>query len=66
MAPASTRIGNVVHISRGYTIAEILETGDAGEKLIGYSVFGYRSNTALVLPTQDEAMAELAKLAEQK
>ena len=66
MAPPETRIGTIVHVSRGYTVAEILEPGDAGGKLVGYSVFGYRSTTALVFPTRDEALAELAKLAEQK
>jgi len=59
-----SRIGRIVHISRGYTIAEILESGEAGEKLAGYSVFGYRSNTALVFASQEEALAELTRLAE--
>jgi hypothetical protein len=64
MAPPESRIGTIVHIARGYTVAEILEPGEGSEKLAGYSVFGYRSNTALVFPTQEEAIAELTRLAE--
>jgi hypothetical protein len=63
---SESRIGSIVHISRGYTVAEILEPVDGGEKLAGYSIFGYRSNTALVFPTQEEAIAELTRLAEAK
>jgi len=45
-------------------VAEIIETRDAGDKLVGFSVFGYRSNTALIFATQEQAMAELAALAD--
>ena len=61
-----TRVGRIVHISRGYTVAEILVRRDAGEAVAGYSVFGYRSNTAQVFATQDEAIAELTALADQR
>ena len=62
--PDSTRIGRIVHISRGYTVAEILETRDGADELLGYSVFGYRSDTALVYSTQEKAIAELVALAD--
>jgi hypothetical protein len=62
--PEKTRVGRIVHISRGYTVAEILELDDSGEKLAGFSVFGYRSDTGLVFPTQEAAIAELAVLAD--
>ena len=64
--PEQTRVGRIVHISRGYSVAEIIEVNDAGERLAGFSVFGYRSNTALVFPTQEAAVAELATLADQR
>jgi hypothetical protein len=62
--PDSTRIGRIVHVSRGYTVAEILEQREGGDRLLGYSVFGYRSDTALVYPTQERAVAELIALAD--
>ena len=37
-----------MHISRGYTVAEILGLPDG--RLLGYSVFGYRSDTARIYP----------------
>jgi hypothetical protein len=64
--PEKTRVGRIVHISRGYSVAEILELDDAGEKLAGFSVFGHRSNTALVFPTQEAAISELAALADER
>lgn len=63
--PEQTRVGRIVHISRGYSVAEIIEVNEGGEKLAGFSVFGYRSNTALVFPTQEAAVAELGALADQ-
>jgi len=62
--PEQSRVGQIVHISRGYTVAEILDVGDAGERLAGFTVFGYRSNTALVFATKEEAIAELTTLAD--
>jgi hypothetical protein len=58
---ATTRVGRIVHISRGYTVAEIVETG--GGPVLGFSVFGYRSDTARLFPTPDAAIAELDDLA---
>jgi hypothetical protein len=63
--PEQTRVGRIVHISRGYTVAEIIEVRESVETLAGFSVFGYRSNTALVFATQELAIAELAALADQ-
>jgi hypothetical protein len=63
--PEQTRVGRIVHISRGYSVAEILRVDDSGEKLAGFTVFGHRSNTALVFATQEEAVAELTALADQ-
>ena len=62
--PDSSRIGRIVHISRGYTVAEILEPRDGGDKLLGYSVFGYRSDTSLIFQTQEKAIADLVALAD--
>ena len=62
--PESTRVGRIVHISRGYTVAEIIEPGESGDTLAGYSVFGYRSNTALLFETKEAAIAELDALAD--
>jgi hypothetical protein len=62
--PEQSRVGQVVHISRGYTVAEIIEVHDSGEKISGFSVFGYRPNTALVFPTREAAIAELVALAD--
>jgi len=62
--PDSTRIGRIVHISRGYSVAEIIETSESGDKLLGFSVFGYRSDTALVYNTQERAIAEMNSLAD--
>ena len=62
----TTRVGRIIHISRGYSVAEILELRDGVEQLAGFSVFGYRSNTALVFATKEEAIAELAALADQR
>ncbi len=59
--PDNTRIGRIVHIARSYTVAEILE----GDRLLGFSVFGYRSNTALVYQTKEVALAALASLADE-
>jgi hypothetical protein len=62
--PDSTRIGRIVHISRGYTVAEIIESRESGDKLLGFSVFGHRSDTALVYATLEKAIAELNSLAD--
>lgn len=60
--PDDTRIGQIVHISRGYTVAEILES--EGGRVLGFSVFGYRSDTAMVFATKEKAVAELSALAD--
>jgi len=62
---SSTRVGRIVHISRGYTVAEIVETPSGGgdDRVVGYTVFGHRSDTALIFDTQEKAMAELNDLA---
>ena len=60
--PDNTRIGQIVHISRGYTVAEILET--PGDRLLGFSVFGYRSDTALVYASKEKAIVQLNALAD--
>jgi len=60
--PDSTRIGQIVHISRGYTVAEIVEA--PGGRLLGFSVFGYRSDTAKIYPTKEQALVELEALAD--
>jgi len=62
--PDSTRIGRIVHVSRGYTVAEIIEARDGGDRLLGFSVFGHRSDTAVVFATQEKAVAELNALAD--
>ena len=59
-----SRVGKIVHISRGYTVAEIIEARPGGDTVAGYSVFGYRSDTSLLFNTQDKAMAELNSLAD--
>jgi hypothetical protein len=63
--PEQTRVGRIVHISRGYSVAEIIRVNVSGENLAGFAVFGYRSNTALVFATKEEAIAELTALADQ-
>ena len=60
--PDQTKIGRIVHISRGYTVAEILD----GERLLGFSVFGYRSDTSRIYASQAEALAALESLADAK
>jgi hypothetical protein len=60
--PDASRIGQIVHISRGYTVAEIVE--EPGERLLGFSVFGYRSDTAKIYPTKEQALVELNALAD--
>jgi hypothetical protein len=60
--PDETRIGQIVHISRGYTVAEILQL--PGGRLLGYSVFGYRSDTARIHATKEQALVELNALAD--
>ena len=60
--PDSTRIGQIVHVSRGYTVAEIVEA--ASGSLLGFSVFGYRSDTAMLYATKEKAIAELNALAD--
>jgi hypothetical protein len=58
----NTRIGQIVHVSRGYTVAEIVEK--AGGRVLGFSVFGYRSDTAKIYPDKDQAIVELHSLAD--
>ena len=60
--PDTSRIGQIVHSSRGYTVAEIVE--EPGERLLGFSVFGYRSDTAKIYPTKEQALVELNALAD--
>ena len=60
--PDNTRIGQIVHVSRGYTVAEIVEA-ESG-RLLGFSVFGYRSDTALVYASKEKAIVELNALAD--
>jgi hypothetical protein len=59
--PDNTRIGQIVHVSRGYTIAEIVE---ASGRLLGFSVFGYRSDTAMIYQSKEQALVELNALAD--
>ena len=57
---STTRVGRIVHISRGYTVAEIVEPqSGGGDRVVGYTVFGHRSDTALIFDTQEKALAEL-------
>lgn len=58
----TSRIGRIVHVSRGYTVAEIVE--QPSDRLLGFSVFGYRSDTAKVYPTKEQALVELQALAD--
>ena len=61
---STTRVGRIVHISRGYTVAEIVEPQcGGGDRVVGYTVFGHRSDTALIFDTQEKALAELNELA---
>ena len=61
---STTRVGRIVHISRGYTVAEIVEPqSGGGDRVVGYTVFGHRSDTALIFDTQEKALAELNELA---
>ena len=60
--PDTTRIGQIVHVSRGYTVAEIVEV--PGGRLLGFSVFGYRSDTAKLYATKEQAVSELNSLAD--
>jgi hypothetical protein len=55
-------IGQIVHISRGYTVAQIVEA--PGGRLLGFSVFGYRSDTSKVYATKEQALVELNALAD--
>jgi hypothetical protein len=60
--PDNTRIGQIVHVSRGYTVAEIVEKSDG--RVLGFSVFGYRSDTARIYQDKDQAVVELNALAD--
>jgi hypothetical protein len=59
-----TKVGRIVHISRGYTVAEIVEPRADGEHVVGYSVFGYRSDTSLVFETTERALQVLQEVAD--
>jgi hypothetical protein len=59
-----SRVGKIVHISRGYSVAEIIEARPEGDIVVGYSVFGYRSDTSLLFNTQEKALGELKALAD--
>jgi len=59
--PDNTRIGQIVHVSRGYTVAEIVEVSG---RLLGFSVFGHRSDTAKIYQTKEQAVVELNALAD--
>ena len=61
---SETRVGKIVHISRGYSVAEIVEARQGGDIVVGYSVFGYRSDTSLLFNTQEKAIAEVKALAD--
>jgi hypothetical protein len=61
---SASRVGKIVHISRGYTVAEIIEARPEGDTVVGYSVFGYRSDTSLIFDTKEKALAELKELAD--
>ena len=61
---SESRVGKIIHISRGYTVAEIIEARGEGDVVVGYSVFGYRSDTSLLFNTQEKALAELKALAD--
>ena len=58
-----TKVGRIVHISRGYTVAEIVEPSAGGDKVVGFSVFGHRSDTGKLFGSQQEAIKELGDLA---
>lgn len=53
----------MVYIERAYTVAEVLELRPEGTALVGYSVFGYGSDTSKVYSRQ-EALEVLRVLAE--
>ena len=61
--PSETRVGQIVHISRGYTGAEIVRSHLGDTTVVGYSVFGHRSDTAKLFDTREAAIAELTELA---
>lgn len=58
-----TRLGKVVYIERAYTVAEVLEVRPEGVVLVGYSVFGYGSDTGKIY-SREEALEALRVLAE--
>jgi hypothetical protein len=59
----SHRNGAIIHVERGYRIAEVLDDGAAGHsRFIGYCVLGPGAEEARVFATEDEAMATLAHL----
>jgi hypothetical protein len=58
----TSRLGLIVQISRGITGADIVEV--PGGRLLGFSVFGYRSDTARVYATKEQALVELNALAD--
>lgn len=60
--PDNSRIGQIVHVSRGYTVAEIVD--QEGGRVLGLSVFGHRSDTAMIYPDKDQAIVELNALAD--
>ena len=64
MSSTTSHVGRIVHISRGYTVAEIVEPQAGGEdRVLGYGVFGHRSDTAMLYGDPDKAIAALTELA---
>ena len=59
----SNKNGAIIHVERGYQIAEVLEDGDdAPARFAGYRLIGPGAEGLPVYATEDEAMYALARL----
>ena len=59
----SKKNGAIIHVERGYQIAEVLEGGDhAPARFVGYRLIGAGAEGLPVYASEDEAMNALARL----
>ena len=59
----SQKNGAVIHVERGYQIAEVLEDADgSAPRFAGYRLIGPGADFLPVFATEDEAMYALARL----
>jgi hypothetical protein len=58
--------GAIIHVERGYQIAEVIEDRPEASRFIGYRLIGAGADALPVFATEEQALYALAQLAAQR